>query len=89
MKTNGLFYGLTPRRMCGPLSDYLDVATRRVRGAAQNRRELPIDILPQPFQYRGMLGELKNQFSLTRAASRTRGRAGSRFLHLSFAKTCS
>src|SRR5258706_8345543 len=42
--------------------------------------QLPVDMWPPLCQYRAMLGEAKNQFSLTRAASSTCGRAKSSFL---------
>jgi hypothetical protein len=41
--------------------------------AAQNTPELPIDIIPQPCQYRRVRGGLEKQFFLTRAALDTCG----------------
>ncbi len=41
----------------------------------RKRQKLPVDIPAPPCQYRAMLGEPKNQLSLTRAALSTCGRA--------------
>jgi len=41
---------------------------------------LPVDILPTLFQYRAMLGETHKQFSLTRAALSSFGRAQKQIL---------
>src|SRR5208282_1189861 len=41
----------------------------------RKRQKLPVDIPAPHCQYRAMLGEPKNQFSLTRAALSTCGRA--------------
>ena len=46
----------------------------------RKRQKLPVDIPAPPCQYRAMLGEPKNQFSLTRAALSTCGRAKSKYL---------
>jgi hypothetical protein len=57
-------------------------ASKTAPRAAQNTQELAADIVPQPGQYRGMLGELEKQFSLTRVALSTGGRTKSKSVGL-------
>jgi hypothetical protein len=52
--------------------------------ASQNPQELAVDIPTLLCQYRAMLGETQNQFSLTRAAPCTSGRSKSKCLSVQF-----
>jgi len=67
---------ITPRRLPKPVQS----APARARPFTKNGRNWPLTPGNVLWQYPAMLGEPENQFSLTRAASSTCGRAKTNFL---------
>ena len=71
------------------LFDYLHPRSDKYKRAHQKPNSYQFDMRPPLCQYRAMVGETKNQFSLTRATPSTSGHAKSKFLSAKVKSCCS